>query len=219
MDFFLQSGNIPFSIALATLLGIGLLELGSIFVGYSLSHLLDHSHIDHDVDTDVDHLTIFAKFIGWLRYKNTPLIVLIISFLAEFSLIGLSIQFILSQNFKFTLPGYLAVIPALLITFPLLRLTSMILNKIIIKDETTAVDTESFKGQYAVIVLGTAERGSPTQAKLVDIYGQSHYIMVEPFQDNMKIEQYQKVLLLNKKDETTFYVEPISTIEGDLLNV
>jgi hypothetical protein len=43
--------------------------------------------------------------------------------------------------------------------------------------------------------------------------------MVEPFQDNMKIEQYQKVLLLNKKDETTFYVEPISTIEGDLLNV
>ena len=219
MEFFLQSGNLPFSISLATLLGIGLLELGSFFVGFSLSHLLDHSGIHHEVDTDVDHLSLFAKFIGWLRYKNTPLIVLIISFLAEFSLIGLSLQFILKQVINVTLPWYIAVIPTFLVTLPLLRLTSMLLGKIIMKDETTAVDTVSFRGLYAVIVIGTAERGSPTQAKVVDCFGQSHYIMVEPFQENMKIEQNQKVLLLNKKDDTTFYVEPISTIEGDLLNV
>lgn len=110
MEFFLQSGNLPFSIALATLLGIGLLEIGSFFVGFSLSHILDHSGIHHEVDTDVDHLTLFAKFIGWLRYKNTPLIVLIISFLAEFSLIGLSLQFILKQTINSMLPGYVVTV-------------------------------------------------------------------------------------------------------------
>ena len=67
------------------------------------------------------------------------------------------------------------------------------------KDETTAVTQESLVGCVGVVILGTAKRGSPAQARVKDGYGQQHYVMVEPDDDNA-LMQGETVLLISLQD-------------------
>ena len=57
------------------------------------------------------------------------------------------------------------------------------LARIMPGDETTAVSLDSLVGRRGTITIGTARRGSPAQARVKDIHGQPHYVMVEPYDD------------------------------------
>ncbi|SDY02831.1 Protein of unknown function [Acinetobacter kyonggiensis] len=80
---------------------------------------------------------------------------------------------------------------------PLVRYSTMVMAKILPQDETTAIYSEELIGRTALIILGEAKINSPAQAKVKDQFGQMHYVLVEPEQNEV-FRQGQSVVLTQK---------------------
>lgn len=198
MELLTASQNIAFTVALAVMLTIAIMEGVAMFLGAGLSDFIDsilpETDLDLDLDLDADG-SVFSKVLGWLRVGRVPALMLLIVFLTAFGLIGLALQSAIESVVGFYLPAWMAVIPAFLMALPVVRLLGGALNAIIPKDETDAVSATSFVGRIAIITLGTASAGSPAEAKLTDEHGHTHYIMVEPDEPLLNFEQGSSVLL------------------------
>ncbi len=217
LEFFLVSENAPFSVALGLMFSITLLEVVTTLIGVGFSQILeglmpdiDTPDFDVDVDMDMDAdmdadmeistPSAFIHFLGWIKVRGVPMLMVLLAFLTVFSLTGFFIQGAVKSILSFYLPWYLAVIPALAVTLPCVRQISLILAKFVVKDETEVVSTKTFIGKIAVITLGTAKTGLPAEAKLTDKFGTIHYVRVEPDIDDKELEQGTEVLLVKKEE-------------------
>jgi hypothetical protein len=164
--------------------------------------LLPDIDIDVDVDLDADGAVSgnsLTRLLGWLRIGQVPVLILLIILLTSFGLIGLGIQSVAHGAVGFMLPGWIASVPALIVSLPVVRVLGGGLAKVMPKEETDAVSEASFIGRVAVITLGSARSGSPAEARLKDEHGQVHYIMVEPDSDKEAFEQGSTVLLVKQE--------------------
>ena len=212
IEFFLETSNTPFVIALAVMVAITIIEIISASLGMGLSEMVDSiipefdADIDIDVDADAD-IDITAsggpgdslvKLLAWFRVGEVPVIMLFIVFLTGFGLVGLSIQFVIVLITGKTIPAVIAVIPALLCSIPVVRVCGGVLGKYMPKDETYAVSEESFPGMIATLTLGTAAHGKPAEAKLKDRHGQTHYILVEPDNPEERFSKGDRTIIVSK---------------------
>ncbi|HEX9946934.1 MAG TPA: YqiJ family protein [Allosphingosinicella sp.] len=177
--------NLPFSVALLVMLMIGAVE--ALGLGTSAVHL--------DVGADVDG---GGDLLGWLGVGQVPLLMLLVVFLAIFGLAGLAIQ-----QFAGPLPLWTAVPGAVAAALPLTGLGARGLARIMPRDETTAVSLDSLVGRRATITIGTARRGSPAQARVSDVHGQAHYVMIEPYDDAHALGEGETVIL-ERRDGNIF---------------
>ena len=69
------------------------------------------------------------------------------------------------------------------------------------KDETTAVSIDSLVGRFAVLDLGTSKKGSPARAKVLDIHGHPHFVMVEPDNEGQQFTSGEKLLLVRREGD------------------
>ena len=74
------------------------------------------------------------------------------------------------------------------------------------KDETEAVDSDTFIGRTAIVALGEASVGEPAQCRLKDQFGQNHYVMVEPDIEGVAFSQGATVLLVRREGGTFFAI-------------
>jgi hypothetical protein len=167
--------NLPFSAALLVMLMIGAVE--ALGLGASAVHLDLHADGGGDL-------------LGWLGVGRVPLLMLLVVFLALFGLAGLAIQ-----QFAGPLPLWIAVPGAVAAALPLTGLGARGLARIMPGDETTAVSLDDLVGRRGTITIGTARRGSPAQARVADIHGLAHYVMVEPYDDDRSIGQGETIRL------------------------
>jgi hypothetical protein len=203
MQLITASENLPFTVALAVMFGIALLEGITTVFGAGFSAVLDTLIPEFDVDVDLDGPEVrtpnmVSRLLGWLRVGQVPILMLLVIFLTAFGLLGLGIQSITHGVIGTYAPGWLASIPAVVLATPMVRVCGGLLERFMPKDETEAVSLDSFVGRIALITLGTAEKGSAAQARLKDRFGQSHYVMVEPETDKDVFEQGEQVLLIKK---------------------
>ncbi|SDD88570.1 YqiJ family protein [Kordiimonas lacus] len=216
IEFMLAAANLPFSVALAIMLLIAAIEGVGMLLGFALSGLLDNLLPDLELDVDIDAGDVadhgaFGEFLTWLRLREVPVIVVLIAFLTSFAITGFAMQQILTGTLGFMLPALIAAPIALFVCLPGVRLFAGVLGKIMPKDETEAVGSETFIGRPATITLGTASMGSPAQAKLKDKHGQSHYVMVAPDNDGESFEQGTGVLLVRQTGSTFFAIKDTQT--------
>lgn len=221
IEFLLAQGNLPFTIALAVMVGIALLEAAGTLLGFSSSaahtdvdahpgvHL--DAHGDVDVDVHVDHPELHAdhgdvhgdasaigKLLAWLGLGKLPAMVWLIVFLTSFGLTGLVMQMLIRGFAGGLLPWGAAAPVALFLCLPIVRVGGGLLARVLPRDETSAVPSESFVGQLAVVTLGTARRGQPAEAKLRDGYGKTHYVLVEPESSDDELETGSQILLVSR---------------------
>ena len=208
IEFISAPENQVFTVAIGLMMGIALIEgvFSIIGMGFSsaLDTLLPDIDIDFDVDMDVDGGGLHGasglhKLLGWLYVGKVPALILFVTFLTFFGLMGYVTQFFSIAVLDRFLPTWLASVPALVLALPITRGMGAIFSRIIPKDETSAVSSKSFVGKVAVITLGTARQGSAAEAKLQDKYGQTHYVMVEPESEGVSFTQGDEVLLLEEK--------------------
>ncbi len=202
VEFVLAPENYPFSVALAVMFGIALLEGITTLLGAGLSSLIENlvPGVDMDApDGDVTSGSALSRLLSWFRIGEVPVLMLFVVFLTAFGLLGLAVQSSVQSVFGHFLPATIASIPAFMMALPIVRVGGSVLAKVMPQDETDAVSEESFIGRVATITLGRAGVGSPAQAKLRDQFGQTHYVMVEPDEEGVVIESGASVIIVNKQ--------------------
>lgn len=211
-EYLLEPYNTPFLYAFYFMLGIMGLEIISLIAGLGLSEIIDNlfdaTDVGLEIDTDVDgnvevQGSFISKYISWIKVKNVPMLILVIVFLASFSITGFIGQSILNRFLDFTLPLWAAVPTAMIVGFPAYKSVSKLLGEKLFREETSALSEKSFIGETAEINVGTAKPGFPAEAKYKDQFGQLHYFMVEPEEEEDEFVQGTKVKL-TKRDSSSF---------------
>ncbi len=228
MTFLFDSANLPFMIALGLMVSIGLLEGVTTLLGFGLSSFIDSMFPDVDFDVDVDvgvdadvdvdvggggpgggnvdgldlhqvgSPNALSRLLGWFHVGRVPILVLLVIFLFSFSIAGLAVQAVFESILGHLLPGLLATLPALALALPSVHFSGGVLARIIPKDETDAVSERTFVGRVGRITLGSARRGQPAQAKLRDVHGRTHYVMVEPDNEGVTLESGTDVVIVRR---------------------
>lgn len=207
VELILHPANIPFTVALALMLCMTVIEGAGSLMGFGFSEYLDSlvPDIDASVDleaTDMDAPgadSVFSRFLGWMRIKGVPLLILVVVFLTSFGLLGLALQSVAQKVFGDFLPPLVASAGAFAGTLPVVRVFGRTCARFLPRDETEAVSEKSYIGKVAHITLGRAMTSSPAQAKFKDRYGTTHYMMVEPDMDGEVFEQGEAVLIVGQK--------------------
>lgn len=200
-EFLTASGNTPFSVALLFVFGLAMLEGVGMLMGAGVSAFIDHLLPNVDMDVEVPNVEapgIVSQILGWLYIGKVPFLIVLIAILTSFGILGLIMQSAVQSLFGILLPSLLAAPIAMVAALPVSRAFSAGIARIMPRDETEAVSTDSFIGRIAIITTGTARRGSAAQARLNDQYGQTHYVMVEPDSAEETLPSGTEVLLIKK---------------------
>lgn len=192
-EFWLADQNLPFAGAGFLLVGLMLLQLtGATDLAPDL---------DADMDGDVDGFGAADGLLSFLGLGRLPLMIWLALFLLLFMVSGYVGQQVLRGVTGELLSPWLAAPLAALAGIPATAILARPLGRIMPKDETTAVSIDSLIGRFAVLGTGTARPGSPARAKVIDIHGHPHFVMVEPDNDGQAFTSGEKLLLVRREGE------------------
>lgn len=196
IEFLTADGNLPFAVALVVMLAIAVLEGTMMVLGAGLSSLLEGALPDVDIDAAAATGGFMSSLLGWLRFGEVPALILLVLFLTAFGLVGLGIQSAVQGVTGMLLPWPVAVVPAFLLSLPVVRTLGGVFGRLLLRDETDALASDTLVGRVAVITLGTARVGHPAEARTKDRNGTTHYVMVEPFEEAEELPAGTEVLII-----------------------
>ena len=195
MNFF-DPGLAPFTIALLLMAFILVFELAGALFGTPASELLDKAL--PDLDADAPDPGALSGLLSWLYVGRAPMLILLAAFLVAFGLTRLVLQAIIKSIFGFHIWSWLAAIPAIAAALPFVRVVGRFFSRVLRQEESDAVSRTTFIGKVAVVVRGEARRGFPAEAKLRDLTGTTHYVLVEPDEDDGVFSSGSEVLLVEQ---------------------
>lgn len=199
----LADHNLPFAIALGLMLLLAVLQI----VGVG-----DVFDSDADFETGVDAGDvpgIGGAVTTLLGIGKVPFFVWLVTFLFLFAGIGFGIQGLAESFLGAPFDGLLASVLSLIGTVPATSVAVRPMAKIMPHDETSAVGLDSLVGRRATITTGKAARGYPARAKVRDVHGHTHHVMVEPHEDASEMLEGDEVLLVRREGQT-FYASPLA---------
>lgn len=138
--------------------------------------------------------------LSWLGLGRLPLLMLLAIFLALFGMIGLIGQHLLLDFAGAMLSPLIAAPAAFLASLPLTGFAARSLAPLLPRDQSSAVPLDALTGSFARIVTGVARSGSPARARVEDVYGQAHYVMVEPDNAGQTLEEGETILLVRREE-------------------
>ncbi|PZT89447.1 MAG: hypothetical protein DI637_06140 [Citromicrobium sp.] len=195
--------NLPFAAALVIMLVLAIVQL----IGVA-----DIGDADIDLDADSDGLPDAGMFDGLLTLLGIgriPLTIWLALFLFLFAGIGLSIQEFAESLTGAPLYSWVAAVVAAGLTLPATGVLARPLGRILPKDRTTAVSTQSLIGRRATISVGVARNGSAARAAVRDMHGQMHNVMVEPHEASSEMRAGDEVLLV-RREGNIFYATALA---------
>jgi hypothetical protein len=180
----------PFGAALLLMLALFIIEGAGLMFSVSPSNWLDG--LVPDMPDSIE------GSLGWLHLGKVPLLILLGIFLAGFSMSGYAIQSFSKALFGGLLPVWVASLPSVLAGFSLVSSLGGLIARIMPSEETSAVSELSLIGRAGVVTQGIARHGMAAQAKVRDLHGRAHYVMVEPDIEGETFEEGAAVLLVKK---------------------
>ena len=204
----LEPHNLPFAIAMGLMVLLALVQvlgLGDWGVDADLD-------VDPDIGADADASLqpgMVEGLLTLLGVGRVPLTIWLALFLLMFAGIGLSVQELATSLTGAPLYSWLAAVIAGAAAVPVTGVLARPLGAILPKDHTTAVSTASLIGRRATITDGVARTGSPARARVRDIHGQAHYVMVEPHEETSALHAGDEVLLV-RREKDQFYATALA---------
>lgn len=136
--------------------------------------------------------------LGWLHLGKVPFLILLGLFLAGFSISGYAVQSFSEALFGGLLPAWIASVPAVLTAVATVSGLGGLIARVMPSDESSAVSEQSLIGRAGVVTQGVARQGMAAQAKVRDMHGRAHYVLVEPDLASDVFEEGVAVLLVKK---------------------
>ena len=204
----LEPHNLPFAIAMGLMVLLALVQLLGLG-DWGVDADLD---VDPDIGADADASLqpgMVEGLLTLLGMGRVPLTIWLALFLLMFAGIGLSVQELATSLTGAPLYSWLAALIAGAAAVPVTGVLARPLGAILPKDHTTAVSTASLIGRRATITDGVARTGSPARARVRDIHGQAHYVMVEPHEETSALHAGDEVLLV-RREKDQFYATALA---------
>ena len=198
MDVF-ASETAPFAVAIGVTLAIAAIELLGLLLGTQPSAMVDSALPDLDTDIPDVELGPLSQSLSWLSFGRLPALVVLILLTASFGLCGFALQEALRQVLGFALDPWLASIPAAIGAVFVTRHVGFAIARIMPKEETEAVSTKAFVGRVATVFRGVAGPGAPAEAKLTDIHGKTHYLLIEPEDGETVMPEGSEVVIIRQQ--------------------
>jgi hypothetical protein len=192
--------NLPFAVALALMVllaAVQLLGLGGISID-----------ADSDVDGDLDADGAANGLVSLLGIGRVPLMIWLALFLLCFAAIGVSGQALADSLLGTPLDKWLAALLAGGAALPVTGALVRPLARILPQDESTAVGLDSLLGRRGTVTTGRAAAGSPARTHVLDRHGHPHFVMLEPHEAHLVIEEGDDVLLV-RRDDNLFFGVPL----------
>lgn len=198
----LEPHNLPFAIAMGLMVVLALVQM------------LGFGDWGEDVETGADadaalQPGMMEGFLTLLGLGRVPLTIWLALFLLMFAGIGLSVQELTESLTGAPLYPWLAALIAGAAAVPVTGVLARPLGAVLPKDQTTAVSTASLIGRRATITDGVARAGSPARARVRDIHGHAHYVMVEPHEQSSELNSGDEVLLVRREGDQ-FYATALA---------
>lgn len=177
-------------------------------------HLFDFAEPELDTDIDLDADTASAESVpvgpaSWLGIGKVPTLIWIAAVLLGFGVSGVVLQGLTAMLLGVTLPAVLAAVPAALAGIWFARQFGAIFARLLPKTETTALSNRHLGRRTGVVTQGTARRGKPTEVKVKDRHGNTHYLRGEPLKDDDEITAGTEVLVLRHRHECGYRLVPL----------
>ncbi|AMO81571.1 OB-fold-containig protein [Obesumbacterium proteus] len=194
--------NAPFLFALAFIISLGVLEILSLLIGASA-----FSHIDSSIDTHLDLASgdnLLVQALSWLHIGRLPLLVTLVLLLGSFAIIGISGQYLMISLFQTRLSAELMALISFVLSLPTLHFIGRCLAPYLPKDESFAVSEDSFVGAMALVTQSAGKPGMSAECKIIDAYGQSHYLLIEPESSDVIFTRGERVLIIAQISSARF---------------
>ncbi|MBI1403255.1 MAG: DUF1449 family protein [Porphyrobacter sp.] len=169
---------------------------------------------DFDVPDGLEAGDIGEGLTSLLGLGRVPVMVWLACLLFTFGTLGVIGQAALDATLGAPLSAGWAALAAGAAALPFNGLTVRPLAAIMPRDETTAVTLDELVRRDAEIQIGTARVGSPARARVVDVHGQAHFVMVEPHDASTELRAGDTVLLVRREGQTFFGVHYESPLLG-----
>lgn len=203
----LAATNLPF------LLALGLLAVIAVVQVTGLGDAIEGAG-EFDGADGLDAGGLGEALTSLLGLGRVPLLIWLASLLLIFGSLGLIGQAWIANLLGAPLSAGWAALAAGAAALPLNSLAVRPLAAVMPKDETTAIDLDDLVRRDAEIQIGTARAGSPARAKVIDIHGQAHFVMVEPHDNTQEFKAGTTVLLVRREGQTFYGVQYESPLLG-----
>ncbi len=152
--------------------------------------------LDADSPAPAGSTSAIGTALDLLGMRLLPLSVSLALFAACFTAAGLFTQVLLHGLMGVMLP-LTVMVPAALVAAAIgTRKLSRFIVRLIPRDETSAISERSLGRRRGIVTVGTARGGQPAEVKVIDGYGNFHYLMVEPLSADDEIPEGSEVLVL-----------------------
>ena len=203
----LEPHNLPFLIAFGSLAVIAVLQLSGI------SEAIEGAG-EFDAPDGLEVGGFGEALTTLLGLGRVPLLIWLAALLFVFGATGVIGQAVLASMLGAPLSAGWAMLAAGAAALPLNSLAMRPLAAIMPKDETTAISLDELVRRDAEIQIGTARAGSPARAKVIDVHGQAHFVMVEPHEQTLELNAGDTVLLVRREGQTFYGVHYESPLLG-----
>lgn len=203
----LEPHNLPFLIAFGALAVIALLQVTGV------SEAIEGAG-EFDSPDGLEMGGLGEALTTLLGLGRVPLLIWLAALLFVFACVGVIGQSVLASMLGAPLSAGWAALAAGGAALPLNSLAMRPLGAVMPKDETTAIDLDDLIRRDAEIQIGTARAGSPARAKVIDVHGQAHFVMVEPHDPTLAFNAGDTVLLVRREGPTFYGVQYESPLLG-----
>jgi len=220
--FLLESAFTPFTMALALLFGLLGAEVIAVFLGGSLlasegladpkTTGLTVADFDLDIEAGIDLGTLelaeieaeapavpAAGTLTRLGIGDVPVMIWLVVLLVGFAVSGIGVQLIVGDLLGSDLAVGLATIPAGLFGLWFARQFGPAFTRLLLKAKTDGMPERVLARRRGVVTQGSASRGRPAEVRVMDRFGNAHYVQAEPLQDRDTLEQGADVLVLRDR--------------------
>lgn len=170
------------------------LMIGLLFISAILGFDIFGDSGSPEFDLTAPATGLFGSF-SWLGFGSMPMLIWLVVFFGGWSMYGFILQSLTHEYFGIVLSWAIAIPVTLMINLPGVSIACRVLKPLIPRNESYAISVTDLIGLTATIVIGTASKGHPTEAKVVDQHGATQYILIEPENLNEIFNQADLILI------------------------
>jgi hypothetical protein len=141
---------------------------------------------------------------SWLGLGRMPMLIWLAALLMGFGLSGIGLQMVLKSYLGFTASGWMAALPAGAFGLWFARGFGGVFARLLPQTETEALSIHSLGRRRGLITQGTAAQGRPAEVRVLDGYGNAHYLRAEPFEPGEELPQGTEVLVMRDRRRDCF---------------